>query len=87
MPQVVASQELPHWLPSFLQRYPQVTLDLSADDQLVDVVGGGFDLALRIAASLPDSQLVARELASCPRILVAAPAYLAGMARRGRLRI
>ncbi|MBB1257200.1 LysR family transcriptional regulator, partial [Streptomyces sp. OF3] len=57
--------------------YPQVTLDLSADDQLVDVVGGGFDLALRIAASLPDSQLVARELASCPRILVAAPAYLA----------
>jgi len=77
VPQVVASQELPHWLPSFLQRYPQVTLDLSADDQLVDVVGGGFDLALRIAASLPDSQLVARELASCPRILVAAPAYLA----------
>ncbi|MBN5019913.1 LysR family transcriptional regulator [Stenotrophomonas maltophilia] len=77
VPQVVASQELPHWLPSFLQRYPQVALDLSADDQLVDVVGGGFDLALRIAASLPDSQLVARELASCPRILVAAPAYLA----------
>lgn len=56
---------------------PQVSLDLSADDQLVDVVGGGFDLALRIAPSLPDSQLVARELASCPRILVAAPAYLA----------
>lgn len=61
VPQVVASQELSHWLPSFLQRYPQVALDLSADDQLVDVVGGGFDLALRIAASLPDSQLVARE--------------------------
>lgn len=77
VPQVVASQELPHWLPSFLQRYPQVGLDLSADDQLVDVVGGGFDLALRIAPALPDSQLVARELARCPRILVAAPAYLA----------
>lgn len=77
VPQVVASQELPHWLPSFLQRYPEVALDLSADDQLVDVVGGGFDLALRIAPSLPDSQLVARELARCPRILVAAPAYLA----------
>lgn len=77
VPQVVASQELPYWLPGFLARYPQVALDLSADDQLVDVVGGGFDLALRIAATLPDSQLVARELASCPRILVAAPAYLA----------
>lgn len=77
VPQVVASQELPHWLPGFLARYPQVALDLSADDQVVDVVGGGFDLALRIAAALPDSQLVARELACCPRILVAAPAYLA----------
>ncbi|MEG2804786.1 LysR family transcriptional regulator [Stenotrophomonas sp.] len=77
VPQVVATQELPHWLPGFLARYPQIALDLSADDQLVDVVGGGFDLALRIAATLPDSQLVARELASCPRILVAAPAYLA----------
>lgn len=77
VPQVVASQELPHWLPGFLARYPQVALELSADDQLVDVVGGGFDLALRIAPSLPDSQLVARELARCPRILVAAPAYLA----------
>ncbi len=66
VPQVVASQELPHWLPSFLQRYPQVALDLSADDQLVDVVGGGFDLALRIAASLPDSQLVARGAGQLP---------------------
>lgn len=40
VPQVVASQELPHWLPGFLARYPQVALELSADDQLVDVVGG-----------------------------------------------
>ncbi|MEQ4574144.1 MAG: LysR family transcriptional regulator [Gammaproteobacteria bacterium] len=77
VPQVVASQELPQWLPGFLARYPRVALDLSADDQLVDVVGGGFDMALRIAPALPDSQLVARELACCERILVAAPAYLA----------
>ena len=77
VPQVVASQELPYWLPGFLARYPQVSVDLSADDQLVDVVGGGFDLAVRIAPTLPDSQLVARELACCLRILVAAPAYLA----------
>lgn len=84
VPQVVASQELPHWLPGFLARYPQVSMDLSADDNLVDVVGAGFDLALRIAPSLPDSQLVARELARCPRILVAAPSYLAarGLPRR-----
>lgn len=77
VPQVVASHELPYWLPAFLARYPDVSLDLSADDQLVDVVGGGFDLALRIAHDLPDSQMVARALARCERILVAAPRYLA----------
>lgn len=77
VPQVVASQELPHWLPAFLSRHPKIALDLCADDQLVDVVGGGFDLVLRIAHELPDSQMVARELACCDRILVAAPAYVA----------
>ncbi len=77
VPQVVASQEVPTWLPEFLSRHPQLAVDLSADDQLIDVVGGGFDLALRIAHSLPDSQLVARELTCSVRILVAAPAYLA----------
>lgn len=76
VPQVVASQELPYWLPGFLAQYPQVAIDLSADDQLVDVVGGGFDMALRIAATLPDSQLVARSLAQCERVMVATPAYL-----------
>lgn len=85
VPQVVASQELPHWLPTFLSRHPQIALDLCADDQLVDVVGGGFDLVLRIAHELPDSQMVARELACCDRILVAAPSYLArhGLPRHG----
>lgn len=85
VPQVVASQELPHWLPAFLSRHPQIALDLCADDQLVDVVGGGFDLVLRIAHGLPDSQMVARELACCDRILVAAPSYLArhGLPRHG----
>ena len=77
VPHVVASQELPQWLPEFLRRYPQVAVDVSADDQMVDVVGGGFDLILRIAAVLPDSQLVARELARCERVLVAAPSYMA----------
>lgn len=77
VPQVVASEELPYWLPAFLQRYPDVSVDVNADDQMVDVVGGGFDLILRIAAVLPDSQLVARELAHCERVLVASPSYLA----------
>lgn len=77
VPHVVACQELPCWLPGFLQRYPDVTVEVNADDQLVDVVGGGFDLVLRVAAVVPNSQLVARELARCERILVASPSYVA----------
>lgn len=77
VPHAVGALELGQWLPGFLQAQPRLRLDLSCDDRLVDLVQGGFDLAVRIAAALPDSGLIARELAVCERVLVAAPAYVA----------
>lgn len=62
-------------LPAFLQRWPGIALDAQFDDRYVDLIGEGYDLAIRIGA-LDDSRLVARRLADTRRILVASPDYL-----------
>jgi DNA-binding transcriptional LysR family regulator len=60
----------------FLAQYPQVQVELILDDHFVDLVEEGMDLALRLGSTLPPAA-IARNLGASPRVLVAAPAYLA----------
>jgi DNA-binding transcriptional LysR family regulator len=71
-----AQMFLAHALAGFLARYPDVEIDLTADDRFVDVVEGGFDVVVRITR-LGDSSLVARRLSADRLVVCGAPAYFA----------
>jgi DNA-binding transcriptional LysR family regulator len=64
----------PLWA-AFLQQHPNVTLDVTLSDRIVDLVDEGYDLAVRIAR-LPASSLVSRKLSSTRLVLCASPEYL-----------
>jgi DNA-binding transcriptional LysR family regulator len=59
---------------SFIARHPRLDLALNFDDRIIDLLGEGYDLAIRIAR-LPDSSLVARKLAVSRRIVCCSPGY------------
>jgi DNA-binding transcriptional LysR family regulator len=63
-------------LTDFLDRYPELTLELYTSDAISDLVAEGFDLAVRFGEP-PTSSLIARKLAETRILTVAAPAYLA----------
>lgn len=70
-------------VPKFLTLYPQVELDISLTDTVIDIVDERTDVALR-SGPLRDSTLMARKIIEFRRIVVASPAYLEahGMPRR-----
>ncbi|MFZ6812978.1 LysR family transcriptional regulator [Undibacterium sp. Rencai35W] len=62
-------------VPSFLSEHRDVKLTLSLNDRVVDLIGEGVDVAIRIA-SLTDSNLIGVKLADNKRVVVASPAYI-----------
>ena len=64
----------PLW-PGFMARHPQVLLEVTLSDRLVDLVDEGIDLAVRIAR-LPSSSLISRQLTTTRMVLCASPEYL-----------
>ena len=69
-------QEIVPLVQSFMQKHPDVRLDLKLDEGLVDLVEHGIDVAVRIGP-LADSALIARRVATSQRLLVAGKKYLA----------
>lgn len=63
-------------LPAFWACYPNIVVDLSLSDEIVDLYLDRTDVAFRVGP-LPDSGMTARKLGAAPRKIVAAPAYLA----------
>ncbi|MFO0597873.1 MAG: LysR substrate-binding domain-containing protein [Myxococcaceae bacterium] len=63
-------------LGAFAASYPELKVELVLDDHFVDLVAGGFDLALRIG-ELADSALIATRLGTHCSVVVAAPAWVA----------
>jgi DNA-binding transcriptional LysR family regulator len=59
----------------FQKKHPQVQLDISLSDRMVDIVEEGFDLAIRIGESRSTS-VIARKLGETRMVCCAAPAYL-----------
>jgi DNA-binding transcriptional LysR family regulator len=69
--------QLAELLPAFSERYPDVRLDISLTDRILDIASEGFDVAIRVASRLRESNLVARRLGGDRLIVCAAPSYLA----------
>lgn len=64
------------WMADFMERYPQVRLELFSGETVIDLIEARIDLAIRIGA-LADSTLNARHLGTSRLRLLASPAYLA----------
>jgi DNA-binding transcriptional LysR family regulator len=75
IPTSLGTQYLKKPIAEFAEEYPDVTLDVSFDDRMVDITEERFDLVLRIAA-LQDSSLVARRLAAAPIQVFCSPNYV-----------
>ena len=63
-------------VPAFLERYPDMSLDLVTDGRLIDIVAEGFDAGVRLGEAVPQDMIAVRLGGDTRFVAVAAPAYL-----------
>ncbi|NKJ44474.1 LysR family transcriptional regulator [Novosphingobium sp. SG720] len=76
LPVTFARLHVTPWLPAFLAAHPDIALDVSVTDSVLDLAAQRIDVALRLGV-LDSSSLIARRLAPQRRVVCASPAYLA----------
>ena len=77
VPRTAAALLLMPLVPDFLRRYPQITLDIVCDDNLVDIVSEGFDAGIRFGETLAQDMVAVRVGPPMRFAMIAAPDYLA----------
>ena len=81
-PVSLAQTVLAYLLPDFLAKYPKVQVRLLSSDRRIDVIGEGYDLAIRVRSKLDtDANLVIRSFGNSATTLVASPALLEARGR------
>lgn len=63
-------------LPKFLQQYPEVEVEISVDDRMVDIVSEGFDAGIRFGGTVPEDLVAVRLGSDLKWVAVASPRYL-----------
>lgn len=64
-------------LPLFLERYPNIKIEVSVEDRFVDTVAEGFDLGIRYGGTVPEGMIAARLSPQLDWVVVGAPTYFA----------
>jgi DNA-binding transcriptional LysR family regulator len=75
--QAAARWLLRYVVPSFLDRYPRVALDIVSEDRLIDIIAEGFDAGVRLRESVPQDMIAVPFGGDARFLAVASPAYLA----------
>lgn len=74
---LIGEEHIAPALPGFMARYPEIKVDLTLSNEVVDLIEQNIDVDIRIG-QLADSSLIARKFVESERILCASPDYLLG---------
>jgi DNA-binding transcriptional LysR family regulator len=76
VPSDAASLLLGPVLPTFIDRYPDIQMDLAVSNLIIDVIEGGFDAGIRYGGTVPEDMIAQRLSADIGWVVAGSPAYL-----------